>query len=660
MDDQPDTTIAAEPAVQDKTAIFSALALVLLLASLDQTIVSTALPTIVGEIGGLAHLSWIVTAYLLATTVVVPLYGKLGDLYGRRIVLQTAIGIFLVGSALCGLALNLPELIVFRALQGLGGGGLIVTVMAIVGDIVPPRERGRYQGIFGGVFAFSTLLGPVLGGFFVDHLSWRWIFFINVPLGVLALVVITRTLTARRPSTAVRIDTAGAALLALTLTGLVLVASLGGALIHDAPTSLAAIVAVSILALVGFVAVERTVEDPLLPPSLFSNRTFTVAVCIGFIVGMALFGSITLLPVYLQAVKGLDPSRAGLVLTPMMAGVLVSSITSGQIISRIGRYKLFPICGTALMTVALHLLSGLDVETDVTTASVYMLLLGLGLGMVMQILVMAVQNSVAYEQLGVATSGTTLSRSIGGSIGTALFGGIFAFVLEGSIRHAVPGAAPGLPDPVALAHMAEPLRSTYLALFVDALHPVFRMASAMALIAFMLSFVLEEIPLRTTLAPETLGNSFQMPREATSLAELERIILRMSAVENRWLVYQRIANQVGLDLDPDQLWFLARVAEKGGSETVAELARRLALSDPQVSDLIARLRNQQLIRTGQGGPVELTENGRDAYARLVKRRETDLNAMLATWKKTEHPEVRALLASLAGSFAAKPPTRPAR
>lgn len=411
------------PDARERLAIFAALTTVLLLASLDQTIVSTALPTIVNEIGGLAHLSWIVTAYLLSTTVVIPLYGKLGDLLGRRIVLQAAILLFLAGSMLCGLAQNLPELIAFRAIQGLGGGGLIVTAMAVVADIVPPRERGRYQGFFGGVFGLSTVLGPVLGGFFVDHLSWRWIFFINVPLGILSLAVISATFKSRKPPTAVDIDYAGACLLALALLGVILVTSLGQTLYTEAPVSLGAITVMTAVALAGFVYTEMHAPDPLLPLTLFYNRTFAVAVCIGFIVGMALFGSVTLLPIYLQVVKGLDPSTAGLLLTPMMGGVLVSSITSGQIISRTGRYRIFPICGTAVMTIALFLLSSLDIATPPALAASFMLLLGLGLGMVMQILVMAVQNAVPYAQLGVATSGTTLFRSIGGSVGTAIFGG---------------------------------------------------------------------------------------------------------------------------------------------------------------------------------------------------------------------------------------------
>ncbi|HEY8277952.1 MAG TPA: MDR family MFS transporter, partial [Methyloceanibacter sp.] len=407
---------------RDRIAIFSALVLVLLLASLDQTIVSTALPTIVSEIGGLAHLSWIVTAYLLATTVVVPLYGKLGDIYGRRIVLQVAVIIFLIGSALCGLAQNLPELIAFRIVQGLGGGGLIVTAIAVVGDIVPPRERGRYQGFFGGVFGLSTVIGPLLGGFIVEEFSWRWIFYINLPLGLLAFAVINRTFKPHRRPSNVSIDYAGASLLALALTSLILISSLGATLIRDAPVSFMAITLLGVLSIAAFIYVETVVADPLLPLSLFKNRAFVLATGIGFIVGMALFGSITLLPVYFQVVKGLDPTSAGLHLTPMMLGVFITSIISGQIISRIGRYRIFPIMGTALMTLALACLSQIEVETPASLASTYLLVLGAGLGMVMQILVMAVQNAVAYEQLGVATSGTTLFRSIGGTIGAALFG----------------------------------------------------------------------------------------------------------------------------------------------------------------------------------------------------------------------------------------------
>ncbi|MBV9584242.1 MAG: MFS transporter, partial [Alphaproteobacteria bacterium] len=391
--------------------IFGALMLVLLLASLDQTIVSTALPTIVGEFGGLAHLSWIVTAYLLATTVVTPLYGKLGDLFGRKIVLQSAILLFLLGSALCGFSRSMGELIGFRALQGLGGGGLIVTTMAVVGDILSPRERGRYQGIFGGVFGFSTVIGPLIGGFFVEHLTWRWIFYVNLPLGLLAIAVIGWTFSAstsrRRPS----IDLAGAGLLAVTLASLILFTSLGGHSFAWGSREILSLIALCLAALIGFIVAETWAAEPILPLRLFANRIFAVACGVGFIVGLAMFGSVTYMPVYLQVVKGVSPSTAGLQLTPMMGGVLLTSIASGRIISRIGRYRAFPIAGTAIMTVWLGLLATLGTASSTWAASGYMLVLGLGLVMVMQVLVLAVQNAVDYRDLGVATSGTTLFRS---------------------------------------------------------------------------------------------------------------------------------------------------------------------------------------------------------------------------------------------------------
>ncbi len=649
---------ADEVSPRERMAIFSALVLVLLLASLDQTIVATALPTIVGEIGGLTHLSWIVTAYLLSTTVVVPLYGKLGDVFGRRIVLQAAIVIFLIGSALCGLAQNLPELIAFRIVQGLGGGGLIVTAIAVVGDIVPPRERGRYQGFFGGVFGISTVVGPLVGGFIVDHLSWRWIFYINVPLGLLALAVINATFKPHKRAAMIEIDYAGAALLAVALTCVILLTSLGSTLLAEAPVSMFAISLLGVLALAGFLCVETVVPDPLLPLSLFSNRAFVVATSIGFIVGMALFGSVTLLPVYLQVVKGLDPTTAGLHLTPMMLGVFVSSIISGQIITRIGRYRMFPICGTALMTIALFLLSRLDVATPALTASWYMLLLGLGLGMVMQILVMAVQNAVSYQQLGVATSGTTLFRSIGGTVGAALFGGIFAYALKANIARTMPDVSMTLKDPAAIAALAEPLRSTYLALFVDALHPVFKTASLLALVSFLLSLAIKEVPLRTSIAPQPVGDAFEAPRDATSLEELERIVTRLTARENRWQVYTRTAARMGIALEPDELWLLARIGEMKDPTTMTELEQRLRIGDAGCLTLLARLVAAGLVTESGDGSFELSDGGRADYQGLLQQREQDLKDMLAGWEPDEHPDVRAMMRELANSFASTPPTRP--
>jgi EmrB/QacA subfamily drug resistance transporter len=654
MQDTP--TDSPPTARRQLIATFAALVLVLLLASLDQTIVATALPTIVSEIGGLSHLSWIVTAYLLSSTVVVPLYGKLGDLYGRRIVLQAAVCVFLAGSLLCGVAQNLPELIAFRFLQGLGGGGLIVTSIAVVGDIVPPRERGRYQGFFGGVFGLSTVLGPLLGGFIVDQFSWRWIFLINLPLGLLALVVISRTFHSPVRRGSVTIDYAGAMLLALALTSIVLITSLGATLAQQAPVSLFAIGALAVASLAGFIFVEAHAPDPLLPLSLFRNRAFVIGTSVGFIVGMALFGSITLLPVYFQVVKGLDPTRAGLFMTPMMVGVFASSIVSGQIISRWGRYKVFPVCGTAIMTIALLLLSTIDMETPAETTAAYLLMLGLGLGMVMQILVMAVQNAVPYERLGVATSGTTLFRSIGGSVGAALFGGIFAYALDRNVRLTLPEAG-GLVNPDNIARLGEPLRTAYFTEFVSALHPVFYTAAALAAVGFLITLAIREVPLKTTITPEAAGEAFPMPRDATSLEELKRIVARITARENRWPVYQRVAKQIELALEPDELWLLARIGENGGATTASELAARLNVGPDESAKLLGRLIGAGFASTTVSGRYELTSEGRSGYARLLARRESDLEVMLADWDRNEHPDVRAMMRELAKSFASTPPVR---
>jgi EmrB/QacA subfamily drug resistance transporter len=483
---------------QSVRAIFGALILVMLLASLDQTIVSTALPTIVGEFGELAHLSWIVTAYLLTTTIVTPLYGKLGDLFGRKIVLQLAILLFLVGSVLCGLSQSMGALIAFRALQGIGGGGLMVTIMAVVGDLFTPRERGRYQGIFGGVFGLATVLGPLIGGFFVEHLTWRWIFFINLPLGFISLAVIGWAFRAPAPNGQPVIDFAGALLLATMLTALILLTSFGGHEIDWRSPEAIGLAVVTVLSLAGFIAVEKRAAEPLLPLHLFRNGVFVIACAVGFVVGLALFGSVTFMPLYLQVVKGVSPTDAGMTMTPMMAGVLVTSITSGRVISRFGRYRPFPIAGTALMTLGVALLATLGIASSIRAAVMYMVVLGLGVGMVMQVLVLAVQNAVDYRNLGVATSAATLFRSIGGSIGTSLFGAIFAAGLAANLAAAQPAGAPlpAVTAPDALRALPSVMRAMYLDAFTAALHPIFVYGAVVAVLAFALTWFLKEVPLR--------------------------------------------------------------------------------------------------------------------------------------------------------------------
>jgi len=501
----PDPAPAATPTHPPIHLLFGALILVLLLAALDQTIVSTALPTIVGDLGGFESLSWVVTAYLLASTIVVPLYGKFGDLFGRKIVLQTAIVIFLAGSVLCGLAQTMDQLILTRALQGLGGGGLLVATMAAIGDVIPPAERGRYQGLLGGAYGLATVIGPLLGGFIVEHLSWRWIFYINLPLGVIALLVIAAVFHPHTKHVKHEIDYFGAMFLALALTSIILFTTQGGTILPWTSGQLWTTLVFGLLSLVGFVMEERKAKEPIIPLELFKQRTFLLCSVIGLLVGASLFGSITYLPLYLQVVKGASPTGAGTQLIPLMGGVLVTSIISGRIISKIGRYRMFPIAGMAIASIGLGLLGTLEEHTPIAMLYLYAGILGAGLGMVMQVLILAAQNSVDFKYLGVATSGVTLFRSIGGSIGVATFGALFTLRLNDRIADFMPPAPPNAPPralrPELINKLSPELHAKFLSAFDQSLHGVFYIAACVAVIGFVLAWLLKDIPLRSASRP---------------------------------------------------------------------------------------------------------------------------------------------------------------
>jgi EmrB/QacA subfamily drug resistance transporter len=497
--------------------VIFALLLGMLLAALDQTIVSTALPTIVGDLGGASHIAWIVTAYLLTSTVSTPLWGKLGDLYGRKSFFQAAIVIFLLGSALSGLSRTLEMLVAFRALQGLGAGGLMVGAQAIIGDVVSPRERGRYQGLFGAVFAVSTVIGPLLGGFLTQHASWRWVFYINVPIGAIALVVTAAVLPAHlRGTKKPVIDYVGTLLLSAAVTAFVLVASLGGTTYPWASVPIAILGASGVALLATWALVERRVREPVLPLHLFANRVFSATSAIGFVVGFGLFGAVTFMPVFLQVAKGADPTVAGLQLVPLMAGMLLTSIVSGMLISRFGRYKVFPVLGSAVMTLGMYLLSTVHATTGDGPMYLYMIVLGLGLGGVMQVLVIVVQNAVPHGELGVATAGATFFRSIGGSFGAAVFGAIFANLIGGRLAaalhgHSVPNGLGASVSPASLQHLPAGVHAAVTSAYASTVGTVFLVAVPIMGLAFLLTWLLPEIRLRAHVGNETRVSAVEGP-----------------------------------------------------------------------------------------------------------------------------------------------------
>jgi EmrB/QacA subfamily drug resistance transporter len=498
--------------------IIGALMLGMLLAALDQTIVSTALPTIVGDLKGGSHIAWVITAYLLATTVSTPLWGKLGDQYGRKIFFQAAIVIFLVGSVLSGLSHSMVELIAFRAIQGLGSGGLMVGAQAIVGDIVSPRERGRYVGLFGAVFGVSSIVGPLLGGVFVDNLTWRWIFYINVPIGIIALLVVASQVPGKLRRVHHTIDYIGTAVLTLAATSFILLTSLGGTTYAWGSAPIWILGACGVVLVGVFVVVERRAKEPVLPLHLFRLRAFSVTSIVGFIVGFAMFGAITYLPAFFQVVRGVSPTLSGVQLLPLMAGLLLVSIGSGQIISRTGKYRFWPIAGAGVMTLGLYLLSHMGVATSSVLDSLYMLVLGMGIGGVMQVLVIIVQNAVPHSELGVATSGATFFRSIGGSFGTAIFGAIFSNVLVGNLTkhlhgvHLPTGFSSASATPALLSHLPAAVHAGFVAGYAESIQTVFIVAVPIAALAFLATWLIPQVELKKWPSAEATPT----PAEATT------------------------------------------------------------------------------------------------------------------------------------------------
>ncbi len=495
--------------------VLSGVAAGMLLAALDQSIVGTALPRIVSDLGGLDHLSWVVTAYLLTSTAATPLWGKISDLYGRRLIFQTAISIFILGSVLCGFAQNMPELIAFRAFQGIGGGGLFSIAFAIIGDVIPPRERGRYQGYFGAVFGLASVAGPLLGGWFTDGPGWRWIFFINVPVGLTALMVTSVSLRMPVTRRQHRIDYLGAGAIVAAVASLLLYLNWAGNQYGWTAPGPLALVGASALLAVAFVLIERRATEPIIPMRLFDNAVFRVGNIFGFLAGVAMFGGIIFLPLYMQTVLGYSPTKSGLALLPAILGIFTTSIGSGQLITRTGRYKIFPALGAAILVAALLLLSRVGVHTPYWQLAVYEFVFGAGLGFTMQTIVTAVQNAVEMRDLGTATSSTTFFRQVGASIGTAVFGAVLSSRLaehmaEQSAKAQHQGVAAGAASAGsqvdtnnidAIRHLPGPIRDLVLTAFAKSLDEVFLVAVPFVVVALIVSLFLKEIPLRGR-APE--------------------------------------------------------------------------------------------------------------------------------------------------------------
>ncbi|WP_063001342.1 MDR family MFS transporter [Nocardia mikamii] len=656
--------VAESPAPVSHTranVVFLTVVLGMLMAALDQTIVSTALPTIVADLGGAGHMAWVVTAYLLAEAVATALAGKFGDLFGRKLIFQLSGLIFIIGSMVAGLAHGMTLLIVARGIQGVGAGGLMVTSMALIADVIPLRDRGKYQGALGAVFGITTVVGPTLGGLFTDHASWRWCFYVNVPLAILMIAVAARAIPSIRAAVRPVVDYAGIALVAIGVSCLILGLEWGGQEYPWGSATIIGLFAAAVVLLAAFVFVETRAAEPMLPMHLFRSNVFTVCSILSFIVGFAMLGAMTYLPAYLQYVNGVSATASGLRTLPLVVGLFTTSIISGQVVGRTGYYKYFPVAGTAVMAVGLYLMSTMGRTTGFWLQSLYMLILGLGIGLAMQVLTIVVQNTVPYQDLGTATSGVTFFRTVGSTFGTAIFGTLYSNQLEPNLRQAlteVPGVPPAVAQSPQLLHQlpyaqAIPIIDAY----ADTIDYVFRWVVPVAVVGFVVAWFLKQVPLRDSVRAEAadVGGGFSVPDSPDRAVRLEHSLANvLRKLRDDELPDPRILAAADSPLGRDQAWAIGQVKmlqRARGSADLAAVARAHWMP-PEVLEPVY----DKAIRSGHievdGDRMELTASGQAEYDRILAAWREWLCRYLDDWDCAD-PEDRALFDRALDNIAAK-------
>nr|WP_283251485.1 MDR family MFS transporter [Aeromicrobium duanguangcaii] len=606
-----------------RIAAFATIGMGMLLAALDATIVSTALPTIVGDLGGGTHVSWVVTSYLLAQTTVTVLAGKLGDQFGRKLVFQLSVIIFIAGSALCGLADGMVWLIGSRALQGIGAGGLTVTATALIADIIPLRERGKFQGALGAVFGLATVIGPLVGGLLTDNASWRWCFYVNVPLAAIVVVAARWTIPRVPRGAKPRIDYLGMAAVAVGASMLILATSFGGTTYAWGSWQIIGLLVGGVAVLGVFVLIERRAADPILPPRLFGAKVFTACCALSFVVGFTMLGAMTFLPTFFQYVEGISATESGFRLLPLVVGLLITSVTAGNLVSKTGRYKVFPVVGSLVMALGLFLLSRMDPSTPLAVSSLYLFVLGLGIGMSMQVLTIVVQGSAQYSDLGVATSGVTFFRTMGSAFGAAIFGTLYGNFLQSRLPDAIAKAPSVTPadraTPEALHALPERVIAPIVAAYSEALTHVFLWAVPVAVIAFVLALVLPQVKLADTVADAApdLGAGFGAPDSPANEEVLSRRITNLLYGRHRDRVLDLLQSGEQ-DLDAAGLWAVVQVhglTAAGHHADVGQIARSRNLPTAVLEPPFRRVISAGYVE-GDLDDLTLTARGRGAVDRL--------------------------------------------